>query len=85
LSRRGGGNGMGIWHRARPRRQREAIPSSGERCKAIGCGTWQARDGGGAVELRAVSATALRSFFASCGTVIHSSPEYGLAEGDIGE
>ena len=63
--------------------QQRIIPSTGERLPVVGCGTWlgfnepaNRRD-----ELEVV----LRELFDAGGSVVDSSPEYGLAEDAVGD
>ena len=61
------------------------IPKSGELLPAVGLGTYRTFDVGGSGAERAPLAEVLRLFAAAGGTVVDSSPMYGLAEGVIGD
>jgi len=59
------------------------IPSSGEDLPVVGCGTWQVFDKGPAD--RAPLAEVCQVLFEAGGSVIDSSPMYGLAEAAVGD
>jgi aryl-alcohol dehydrogenase-like predicted oxidoreductase len=61
------------------------IPKTGERLPALGLGTWQTFDVGGAESVRAPLREVLREFVRAGGTVIDSSPMYGKSESVTGE
>ncbi len=56
------------------------IPSSGEALPVISCGTWRTFDVGDDAARRRELAEVLRMLFAAGGSVIDSSPMYGLSE-----
>jgi aryl-alcohol dehydrogenase-like predicted oxidoreductase len=60
------------------------IPSSGERIRALGLGTWITFDVGPGDE-RHARGEVLRAFFETGGRLVDSSPMYGEAESLIGE
>jgi diketogulonate reductase-like aldo/keto reductase len=60
------------------------IPSSGEELPLIGLGTWIVFNVGSDREARDARAGVLRSFFASGGRLIDSSPMYGSSQEVIG-
>ncbi len=62
-----------------------AIPSSGERLPAVGLGTWQSFDVGGAAPDRAGVRAVLARSAQRGGRVVDSSPMYGRAEGVVGD
>lgn len=64
---------------------RKPIPRSGELLPAVGLGTWQTFDVGGAAAERAPLKEVLREFARSGGSVIDSSPMYGRSESVTGE
>ena len=64
---------------------RRAIPASGELLPAIGLGTWQTFDVGGAESERAPLRDVMREFARLGGSVVDSSPMYGGAEGVVGD
>ena len=59
---------------------RKRIPVSGEEIPAIGLGTWQAFDVAPGSPASASRVEVLREFLARGGTLVDSSPMYGLAE-----
>lgn len=61
------------------------IPSSGETVPAIGLGTWQTFDVGGAASERQPLEEVLAAFASLGGKLIDSSPMYGNSEGVAGE
>jgi diketogulonate reductase-like aldo/keto reductase len=62
-----------------------AIPRTGERLPALGLGTWQVLDVASHGPDYDAALAALRSFLASGGRVIDSSPMYGRSEERIGD
>ena len=60
------------------------IPSSGERLPAVGLGSWITFNVGDDPELRAECTEVMRTFFASGGRLIDSSPMYGSSQEVIG-
>jgi len=63
---------------------RKRIPVSGEAIPAIGMGTWLTFNVAPYTEARDQRVEVLRAFFAAGGTVVDSSPMYGLAEAAVG-
>lgn len=61
------------------------IPTSGEALPVIGLGTWQVFDVGGGKAERAPLAEVLQALYAAGGSVVDSSPMYGLSEGVAGD
>jgi diketogulonate reductase-like aldo/keto reductase len=61
-----------------------AIPATGERLPVIGMGSWITFHVGANPAERAVRIEILRQFFAAGGSLIDSSPMYGLSEEVIG-
>src|ERR1700674_3425880 len=59
------------------------IPSTGAALPVIGCGTWRGFDVGDSAGERAPLAEVLRVLFARDGSVIDSSPVYGLGEAAV--
>lgn len=60
------------------------IPVSGELISAVGLGTWITFNVAPLTETRAQRVEVLRSFFALGGTLVDSSPMYGLSEATLG-
>jgi diketogulonate reductase-like aldo/keto reductase len=67
-----------------PKIMTRRIPSTGEELAAIGLGTWQVFDVGGATE-RAPLREVIAAFAKAGGKVIDSSPMYGSAESVAGD
>lgn len=67
------------------RMQTRKIPSSGEELPVIGLGTWQVFDVGSGSAERAPLAEVLKALYAAGGSVVDSSPMYGLSEGVAGD
>ncbi len=65
--------------------QTRKIPSSGEELPVIGLGTWQVFDVGSGSAERAPLADVLKALYAAGGSVVDSSPMYGLSEGVAGD
>lgn len=63
--------------------QQRAIPSTGERLPVVGCGTWLGFNA--PANRRDELEDVLRELFDAGGSVIDSSPEYGLAEDAVGD
>jgi diketogulonate reductase-like aldo/keto reductase len=61
------------------------IPSTSEELPVIGCGTYRTFDVGAAPEERAPLLAVLKALFAAGGSVIDSSPMYGMAERVVGD
>lgn len=61
------------------------IPSTGEALPVIGLGTWQVFDVGSGAAERAPLAEVLQALYAAGGSVVDSSPMYGLSEGVAGD
>ena len=63
---------------------RKPIPGSSEAIPAIGMGTWLTFNVAPFTDARDQRVEVLRAFFAAGGTVVDSSPMYGLAEAAVG-
>jgi len=63
--------------------QQRGIPASGENLPVIGCGTWRGFDA--PAQRRNDLEAVLRELFAAGGSVVDSSPMYGLAEDAVGD
>lgn len=60
------------------------IPKSGERLPVIGMGTWRSFNVGRDPKLRKARTRVLKTFFASGGRLIDSSPMYGSSQAVVG-
>ncbi|MEQ1715493.1 MAG: aldo/keto reductase, partial [Hyphomicrobium sp.] len=63
----------------------QTIPASGEPLPVIGVGTWQGFDVGSGASERLPLAQVLKALFDAGGSVVDSSPMYGLSEGVAGD
>jgi diketogulonate reductase-like aldo/keto reductase len=62
----------------------KAIPATGEKIPGIGMGTWLTFNVAPYTDARKLRVEVLRAFFDAGGTLVDSSPMYGLAEAAVG-